>query len=65
MESLLSDLRIPPFLNNVAIVLFTEENHIAKVGKVLQHEFARIAVSLDECYNNKKIAWTPEHIQTF
>jgi hypothetical protein len=29
------------------------------------HEFARIAVPLDECHSDKKIAWTPEHIQTF
>jgi hypothetical protein len=35
MEGLLSDLGVPPFLNNVAIASLTEENYIAKVGKVL------------------------------
>jgi hypothetical protein len=34
-ESLLSDLEVPPFLDDVAIVSLTEENYIAKVGKVL------------------------------
>jgi hypothetical protein len=35
IEGLLSDLEVPPFLNNVAIALFTEENHITKVREVL------------------------------
>ena len=36
MESLLSDIGVPPFLDDTAMALITEENHIALVGEVLQ-----------------------------
>jgi hypothetical protein len=31
---------------------------VANFHYKFSYEFARIAVSLDECYSNKKIAWT-------
>jgi hypothetical protein len=38
MESLLSDLEVLPFLDDITIASLTKEDHIAKVGKVL-HRF--------------------------
>jgi hypothetical protein len=135
MEGLLSDMEIPPFLNDTAIASKSEEEHIATVKEVLRrltydaglrinpkkckffrteakilgiivskegtcmypmkveaivrwpqpmdgkrmqkfmgmanfhqeflHEFARIAVPLDEYRNEKRIIWTSERKQAF